>query len=261
MNRRIRAVWGGCGARPRGGLCRHAQLLVAARRGRPSSQGQEERSARVPVDVATAVKKSVPVRIDLLGTVTPIASVAVKPRIDSEITDVHFDDGAMVRKGDMLFTLDSRAIDAQIRQTRASSTAPRRSSSRRRATSSATPSWPPRTRPRWSRSTTPRPSSTSSPRRSNPTPRSSSCCGCSATTPSSARRSPAASAWRAVKVGNYARQADPIPLATIIQVAPVYVTFSLPQRYLPELRQSLDNETATIEAIVPGDPAARQAAR
>ena len=63
-----------------------------------------------------------------------------------------------------------------------------------------------------------------------------------------------------VKVGNYARQADPIPLATIIQVAPVYVTFALPQRSLPELRQAITNETATH----PGDrsrrrPAARPA--
>src|SRR5262245_21106128 len=71
----------------------------------------------IPVEVAQATKKKVPIRVDLLGNVTPIASVAVKPRIDSEITEVHFDDGAMVRKGDMLFTLDHRAIDAQIRQT------------------------------------------------------------------------------------------------------------------------------------------------
>src|SRR5262252_1597662 len=57
----------------------------------------------VPVEVAVAVKKKVPVRVDLLGTVTPIASVAVKTRIDTEITDVHFRDGAMVRQGDLLF--------------------------------------------------------------------------------------------------------------------------------------------------------------
>ena len=56
-----------------------------------------------------------------------------------------------------------------------------------------------------------------------------------------------------VKVGNYARQADPIPLATIIQVAPVYVTFALPQRSLPELRQAITNETASIQAVIPGD--------
>src|SRR6202008_1053611 len=70
----------------------------------------------VPVEIATAHKKVVPVRIELIGTVTPIASVAVKTRIDSEILEVHFRDGATVKQGDLLFTLDSRAIEAQIRQ-------------------------------------------------------------------------------------------------------------------------------------------------
>jgi len=58
----------------------------------------------------------------------------------------------------------------------------------------------------------------------------------------------------AVKVGNFVRQADTAPLATIIQTAPVYVTFALPQAYLPELRQALTNETATVQAAIPGDP-------
>src|SRR6516225_851021 len=39
----------------------------------------------VPVEVVTAVKKKVPVRVDLLGTVTPIASVAVKTRVDTQV--------------------------------------------------------------------------------------------------------------------------------------------------------------------------------
>jgi RND family efflux transporter MFP subunit len=57
-----------------------------------------------------------------------------------------------------------------------------------------------------------------------------------------------------VKVGNFVRAADLTPIATIMQTAPVYVTFALPQRSLPELRASLSNESANIEAIVPGDP-------
>jgi RND family efflux transporter MFP subunit len=57
----------------------------------------------------------------------------------------------------------------------------------------------------------------------------------------------------AYKVGNYVRAGD-AALATIIQTAPVYVTFALAQGYLPDLRQALANESATIEAIIPGDP-------
>ena len=58
----------------------------------------------------------------------------------------------------------------------------------------------------------------------------------------------------AVKVGNIVRQADLAPIATIIQTAPVYVTFALSQSYLPDLRQALTNESASVEAVIPGDP-------
>ena len=61
------------------------------------------------MEVAKAVRKQVPVRIDALGTVTPIASVAIKARVDTAIVGVHFQDGAHVDKGDLLFTLDCRA--------------------------------------------------------------------------------------------------------------------------------------------------------
>ncbi len=69
----------------------------------------------VPVVTAVAEKKKVPLQVELLGTVTPIASVAIKSRLETEIVGVHFNDGAMVKQGDLLFTLDGRAIEAQIR--------------------------------------------------------------------------------------------------------------------------------------------------
>src|SRR5262245_15416827 len=99
-----------------------AGVFAATRSGLWSPGGAVAQSPRppsartVPVEVALAEKTKTPVRIDALGTVTPIASVAVKTRVDSEIVGVHFRDGALVRQGDLLFTLDSRAIEAQIRQ-------------------------------------------------------------------------------------------------------------------------------------------------
>src|SRR4029077_12242913 len=67
----------------------------------------------VAVEVGKSVKKKTPVILESLGNVTTMASVAVKPRIDTEIVGVHFSDGAFVKKGDLLVTLDSRAIEAQ----------------------------------------------------------------------------------------------------------------------------------------------------
>jgi multidrug efflux system membrane fusion protein len=209
--------------------------------------------AAVSVEVAQAVKKKVPVRVDLLGNVTPIAQVAVKPRIDSEIIEVHFSDGAMVRKGDMLFTLDHRSIDAQIRQTQGilnGAKAQLEQATRdveryealvaKNATTMVTLH---NARTQVNIFTAAVESNTAQiellrVQRDFTFIRA----------PITGRVSMAN-----VKVGNYARQADAIPLATIIQVAPVYVTFALPQHNLPELRQAITNETAVIQALIPGD--------
>jgi multidrug efflux system membrane fusion protein len=56
-----------------------------------------------------------------------------------------------------------------------------------------------------------------------------------------------------VKVGNFARSADVLPIATINQIAPIYVTFPVSQRSLPELRLAMAEVAAPIEAIIPGD--------
>ena len=71
---------------------------------------------------------------------------------------------------------------------------------------------------------------------------------CTVTAPIDGRISAAA-----VKVGNFVRQADTAAMATINQMAPVYVSFTVTQKVLPEIRQALAAETATIEAIIPGE--------
>src|ERR1700710_574574 len=70
----------------------------------------------VSVELAKAERKPVPVDVDAIGTVTPISSGALKSRVETTIVSVHFEDGAQVSHGDLLFTLDSRQIDAQIEQ-------------------------------------------------------------------------------------------------------------------------------------------------
>ena len=68
---------GGCGKMEQLGSL--GRLEAEGCRGRVQKQPAAPRA--VPVEVVTAVKKKVPVRVDLLGTVTPIASVAVKTRV------------------------------------------------------------------------------------------------------------------------------------------------------------------------------------
>src|SRR5712671_4620128 len=207
----------------------------------------------VPVDVTVSVKKTMPVRVDLLGNVTPIAGVAVKTRVDSEITQVHFRDGALVQQGDLLFTLDGRAIEAQIKQIDGTLTGAKaqleqnlRDMERytelaaKNATTLVTLNNS-KTQVNIWRSTVDSQTAQLELLRIQLD-------YTSIRAPITGRISMAA-----VKVGNFARQADLTPLATIIQTAPVYVTFPLPQRSLPDLRKALANKTATVKAFIPGD--------
>src|SRR5437868_13638126 len=83
--------------------------------GGASAQGPQ-RQRVISVELAKAERKPVPVDVDSIGTVTPISSVALKSRLETTIVQVHFDDGAKVNEGDVLFTLDARQIDAQDRK-------------------------------------------------------------------------------------------------------------------------------------------------
>jgi membrane fusion protein, multidrug efflux system len=212
----------------------------------------------VAVEVTSALKKTVPVRIDALGAVTPIASVAVKPRVDSEITGVHFQDGALVNAGDLLFTLDSRAIEAQAKQVEGLLTGAKANLEQAErdvtrytdllAKSATTLVTLQNARTQvniWRASVDSNTAQLENLRIQIEY--------CTIRAMITGRASMAA-----VKVGNSVRQADTAPLATIIQTAPVYVTFALPQGYLPDLRQALANESASIEAVIPGE--ARRAA-
>jgi multidrug efflux system membrane fusion protein len=207
----------------------------------------------VPVEVATAERKAVPVRIESLGNVTPIASVAIKARVDTTIMAVHFRDGAEVKKDDLLFTLDGRAIEAQIAQTEGMV-------ARDRAQLAGAERDVARYTDLVAKSATPvinldnaktqadvyRAAIKSDQGLLDNLKVQLSYCTIAA--PIDGRISAAA-----VKVGNFVRQADTAAMATINQMAPVYVSFTVPQKVLPEIRQALAAETATIEAVVPGE--------
>ena len=219
--------------------------------GGTSPQGPQ-RARVVSVELAKAERKPVPVDVDSIGTVTPISSVALKSRLETTIVQVHFEDGAKVGEGDVLFTLDARQIDAQIEQAEgvlAKDQASLEGAQRdfRRYTDLV---------------------------------------GKGATTqvnldnaktqadvliatikadqaaldnlkvqksytviraPFSGRISAAN-----VKVGNFVRPADTAPLAVINQMAPVYVTFAIPQRVLADLRDAMATGGPRVIATIPG---------
>ncbi len=215
-----------------------------------------QRAARVvPVIVAKAVRQEIPIRLDALGSVTTMASVAIKPRVDTAIIGVHFTDGAKVNVGDLLFTLDSRQIEAEIKRVEAVIAGAeaqldqaQRDVSRytelvaRNATTLVTLNNA-QTQVNISRATAESNKATLENLRVQLS-------YCTIRAPIAGRVGMAT-----VKVGNIVRQADTAPIATINQTAPIYVSFGVSQGHLPDLRQALNNETATVQAVIPGSAA------
>jgi len=66
-----------------------------------------------------AVEMAAPVQVSAIGTVQSIATVIIKSRVDGEIAKVHFEEGQQINEGDLLFTLDNRAFQAQLAQSEA----------------------------------------------------------------------------------------------------------------------------------------------
>ena len=207
----------------------------------------------MPVEIAIAQKKVVPVRLEALGNVTTIASVAIKSRVDSVIMAVNFTDGARVKEGDLLFTLDSRQTEAEIKRVQAvidgaqaqleqaerdvlrySDLVAKNATTQVTLNNAQTQVNVARAHAESNRATLENLKVQLDFTKIR--------------APISGRMSQAS-----VKVGNFVRAADAAALATINQISPIYVSFSVPQKTLPDVRHALQAETATVEAIVPGE--------
>jgi RND family efflux transporter MFP subunit len=219
--------------------------------GGASAQGPQ--LARViAVELAKAERKPVPVDVDSIGTVTPISSVALKSRVETTIVSVHFEDGAKVAEGDLLFTLDARQIDAQIEQaegTLAKDQAQLEGAQRdfRRYSDLIGKG------------------ATTQVNLDNAKTQADVLIGTIKADQSALDnlkvqksytliRAPFAGRISAanVKVGNFVRPADTAALAVINQMAPVYVTFAIPQRVLVDLRDAMASGESKVIATIPG---------
>ncbi len=79
----------------------------------PRQQAQPQRPP-APVSVATAVERDVPVYLDQIGRNVAPEVVTIQAQVAGRITAIHFADGATVKQGDMLFTIDPRPYQAQL---------------------------------------------------------------------------------------------------------------------------------------------------
>jgi multidrug efflux system membrane fusion protein len=93
--------------------------LASACSDRATAQKGPTAPPPVPVVVADAVQRSVPLQVNAVGTVQASTTVAVKSQVAGEMREVHFTEGRDVKKGDLLFTIDPRPFETALRQAEA----------------------------------------------------------------------------------------------------------------------------------------------
>ena len=109
--------------KPQGGAQTPAQRGAGEGRSRQRpgrhAGGGRSRGEAVPVMVATAVQKAVPLQIRAVGNVEPYATVSIKSQVTGVLQKAHFKEGQDVKIGQLLFTIDPRPLQAALKQAEA----------------------------------------------------------------------------------------------------------------------------------------------
>jgi len=102
----------GCSSQPATGAAGAAP--AGGRGARGGGQG-----GPVPVTTAAVVQKSMPVEINVIGSAEPLSTVSIRSQTTGQLTSVNFTEGEEVTKGQLLFSLDRRPLEAAVEQAKA----------------------------------------------------------------------------------------------------------------------------------------------
>lgn len=91
-----------------------ALALVAVLRVRHRDAGKTDTDVARVVSTTAIAARDVPVFLNAVGTVTPSATVTVRAQVQGTLTSVNFKEGQVVARGDLLATIDDRALRAQL---------------------------------------------------------------------------------------------------------------------------------------------------
>src|SRR5215510_1095598 len=215
--------------------------------------GRGRGEATVPVTVATVVQKSMPIEIRVIGSVEAYSVVSVHAQLTGQLNGVNFREGDDVAREQVLFTLDRRPLEATLMQAQANLQRDIAQAANAKVVAQRYADLAGRGIATTEQLETSRTSSAA----------------LEATVEAdraaveSAKvqlqyatiASPIAGRTGALMVheGNLVRAADTTPLVVINQVAPIYVSFAIPEARLPELKRYMAKGALAVEARPPND--------
>ncbi len=227
-------------------------IVLAACGGAKAKMPQNVRDQAVPVVVTTALQKTVPVQVKAIGNVEAYSTVAVKSMVAGEIVKVGFVEGQAVRKGDLLFVIDRRPYEAAVAQAEgnlARDTANAANAKAQAARWDALFKEGVVSKEQHDQIVTQSQALDEVVRADRAAVETAkvNLTYCTITSPIDGR-----TGNLAVKLGNVVKAND-VPLVTINQVQPIYVTFSVPQQFLPDIKKYDRQRRLEVSAKVPNE--------
>jgi multidrug efflux system membrane fusion protein len=190
-----------------------------------------------PVTVASVSRQDVPVEVRAIGHVEPFTTVDVKARVGGQVTRVGFREGQNVHKGDLLFQIDPRPYQAALAQARAQlerdrALARNAEEDVKRYTDLVTKDYV--TREQYDATRANAAAALASARANEAAVQNAQLqlSYCTVTAPVSARTGSVL-----VHPGNMVQASDEKPLVVLNQIQPIYVTFSVPESSLAQIRE------------------------
>ncbi|MCF8178025.1 MAG: efflux RND transporter periplasmic adaptor subunit [Sulfuritalea sp.] len=82
--------------------------------GAPANPKKTQKSPVVPVKLARAVVRDIPLRLEITGRTAPYETVTLKSRVDGQVRNVAFTEGRQVKQGEVLLNLDPADFQARL---------------------------------------------------------------------------------------------------------------------------------------------------
>jgi multidrug efflux system membrane fusion protein len=219
----------------------------------PSTTGRGRGGAAVPVTIGPVVQKSMPIEISVIGAAEPFSTVAIRAQTTGQLTGVNFTEGDDVMEGQVLFTLDRRPLESALQQAQANldrdiAEAANAAAQAKRYQDLADRGVASREQVDTSRTAMTALSATVDADRAAVENATVQLQYATISAPISGR-----TGALMVHEGNLVRANDTTPLVVINQVAPISVSFAIPEARLPELKKYLAIGSLRVTAAHPND--------
>ncbi|MGC1454882.1 MAG: efflux RND transporter periplasmic adaptor subunit [Nitrospirota bacterium] len=219
-----------------------------------SGNGKAKQAAQrvVPVKIGDVMQQNIPVQINAIGNVEAYNAVSIKALVGGEVEGVYFQEGQEVKKGDLLFKIDARPYAAALRQAEAAlardqAQAKNAEEQARRYAVLVEKEYVSKDQYDQLRANADALAATIDADRANVDNSRLQLEYCTIKSPINGRAGTVL-----VNNGNVIKAND-IAMTTINQIVPTYVTFSVPEQNLSDIKKYTAMKELKVEAIIPGE--------